>query len=91
MVFNRLVKDRQTRDAILNASVLGLNLVSCTFVGLFLGWLLDRWLGTKPWLLLAFLILGIAAGFKNVFLEAKKINAADAAEKAESNSHEKDD
>ncbi len=28
-----------------------------------LGWLLDRWLGTKPWLLVAGIVLGAAAGF----------------------------
>ena len=27
------------------------------------GWLLDRWLGTKPWLLVAGLVLGAVAGF----------------------------
>jgi ATP synthase protein I len=28
-----------------------------------LGWLLDRWLGTKPWLLVMGIVLGAAAGF----------------------------
>ncbi|HEY7783122.1 MAG TPA: AtpZ/AtpI family protein [Pyrinomonadaceae bacterium] len=28
-----------------------------------LGWLLDRWLGTDPWLMVVGLILGAAAGF----------------------------
>ena len=34
-------------------------------VALFLavGWMLDRWLGTKPWLLVAGIVLGSAAGF----------------------------
>ena len=27
-----------------------------------LGWLLDRWLGTDPWLLIAGIVLGSAAG-----------------------------
>ncbi len=27
------------------------------------GWLLDRWLGTKPWLLVAGIVLGSIAGF----------------------------
>jgi ATP synthase protein I len=27
------------------------------------GWLLDRWLGTQPWLMVLGLILGAAAGF----------------------------
>ena len=28
-----------------------------------LGWVLDRWLGTRPWLLVAGLVLGAVAGF----------------------------
>ncbi|HEX3279680.1 MAG TPA: AtpZ/AtpI family protein [Pyrinomonadaceae bacterium] len=27
------------------------------------GWLADRWLGTKPWLLVAGVVLGAIAGF----------------------------
>ena len=27
------------------------------------GWLMDRWLGTKPWLLVAGIVLGATAGF----------------------------
>ena len=28
-----------------------------------LGWLLDRWLGTQPWLLVTGIVLGSIAGF----------------------------
>jgi ATP synthase protein I len=31
--------------------------------GLIVGWLLDRWFGTGPWLLVAGIVLGAAAGF----------------------------
>lgn len=34
--------------------------------GALVGWLLDRWLGTAPWALLALLILGIAVAFRNI-------------------------
>ena len=34
--------------------------------GALIGWLLDRWLGTSPWLLLALLFLGIAVAFRNI-------------------------
>jgi F0F1-type ATP synthase assembly protein I len=27
------------------------------------GWVLDRWLGTKPWMLVAGIVLGAIAGF----------------------------
>lgn len=38
--------------------------------GVLIGWLLDRWLGTEPWLLLVMLFLGIAASFRNIFRQA---------------------
>lgn len=38
-------------------------LPSSTAVGLFFGYLLDKLLGTHPWLLLIFMLLGIASGF----------------------------
>jgi ATP synthase protein I len=45
----------------------GLELVSALVVGVGIGYLLDRWLGTKPWLLILFFVLGSAAGILNVF------------------------
>lgn len=56
------------------ASLLGIHMVSCTFVGFAIGYFLDKWLGTEPWFLIGFLFFGIAAGFKNMYLEAKKIH-----------------
>ena len=44
-------------------------------VGALLGWLLDRWLGTSPALLIGFLALGTAAGFWNVYRIAVKPTA----------------
>ncbi|MCX6571776.1 MAG: AtpZ/AtpI family protein [Candidatus Aminicenantes bacterium] len=51
---------------------LGLVLPSSIIVGLFLGYLLDRWLGTDPWLLLAFTVLGIVSGLLSLFRALKK-------------------
>ncbi|TAK06154.1 MAG: F0F1 ATP synthase assembly protein I, partial [Rhizorhabdus sp.] len=34
--------------------------------GSLLGWCFDTWLGTKPWLLLAMLFLGIGVAFRNI-------------------------
>jgi len=31
-----------------------------------MGWLFDSWLGTKPWLLLVMLFLGIGVAFRNI-------------------------
>jgi ATP synthase protein I len=41
--------------------------VAAILVGALIGWQADAWLGTKPWLLVLFLGLGVAAGFWNVF------------------------
>jgi ATP synthase protein I len=51
------------------------DLVAGVAVGVFIGWLLDRWLGTTPWLLLLFFILGAAGGITNVLRTAQQIEA----------------
>lgn len=50
---------------------IGLELVSALIVGVGIGYMLDRWLGTKPWLLILFFVLGSAAGLLNVFRATK--------------------
>jgi len=42
--------------------------------GLIAGWLLDRWLGTKPWLLVAGLILGSAAGLYELIRSSSRLS-----------------
>ena len=46
---------------------LGVEIVAALIVGAGIGLLLDRWLGTAPWLLVAFFVLGAAAGMMNVY------------------------
>lgn len=41
-------------------------LVGAVMVGGAIGWGLDRWLGSTPWLFLLFFVLGFAAGVLNV-------------------------
>jgi ATP synthase protein I len=41
----------------------GLTLFGCVAAMCGAGWALDRWLGTKPWLLLAGIVVGAVAGF----------------------------
>ena len=45
----------------------GIELVSALAVGVGIGLLLDRWLGTRPWLFLLFFLAGAAAGVMNVY------------------------
>lgn len=49
---------------------IGVDLVAAVIVGVGIGLLLDYWLGTKPWLLILFFLLGAAAGMVNVFRAA---------------------
>jgi ATP synthase protein I len=49
------------------------SLFAAVVAGLILGWLLDRWLGTKPWLLLAGLVLGSAAGLYEFIRSSSKL------------------
>jgi ATP synthase protein I len=53
-------------------SSIGLTLVVATVIGLVGGYYVDRWLGTTPWLLMVGLVLGIAAGFVNLFRSVKR-------------------
>lgn len=71
------IKDKQYWQQLSRASLVGLHLVSGTFVGLLMGYFLDKWLHTKPWLTMIFLFFGIAAGFRNMYQEIKKIQEDD--------------
>ncbi len=48
-------------------------LVSGLVIGVLIGWYLDQWFGTKPWLMIVMIIIGIAAGITNVMRAAKQI------------------
>jgi ATP synthase protein I len=37
------------------------------------GLLLDRWLGTKPWMLVGFSVVGIAVGFYGFFHDMNRL------------------
>ena len=54
---------------------LGVELVAGVAVGGFIGWALDRFLGTAPLLMVVFIGLGAAAGIMNVVRTAKRMQA----------------
>jgi ATP synthase protein I len=50
----------------------GFSLFGSVAAGCGLGWFLDKWLGTQPWLLIAGIVLGSAVGlFQFVRLSSK--------------------
>ncbi|MDF1792524.1 MAG: AtpZ/AtpI family protein [Thalassobaculaceae bacterium] len=48
----------------------GVELVAGVVVGAAIGYGLDRWLGTSPWMLILFFFLGAAGGMMNVYRAA---------------------
>ena len=68
--------ERETRRQIQQLvyfSSLGLQVALSIFIGLAVGIWLDRSVfHTTPWLTLVFLLLGIAAGYRNIGLAIKK-------------------
>jgi ATP synthase protein I len=57
-------------------STVALTLPSSIAIGLFMGYFLDKWLGTDPWLLLLFLVFGIASGLLSLFRGLRKLERA---------------
>lgn len=49
----------------------GVEMVVSLAIGVGIGWSLDAWLGTRPWLMLVFIVLGGAAGILNVYRMAR--------------------
>lgn len=58
-------------------STLGIMMVVCTVIGLGAGYYLDRWLGTRPWFTLILTVLGIVAGYVNLFKEVRRFSGKD--------------
>lgn len=46
------------------------SIVSCLIVG----WLLDRWLGTSPWLIVAGIVVGSVAGFMHLIRVMSRVS-----------------
>lgn len=51
----------------------GIEMVACLGVGTGIGYLLDDWFGTKPWLLALFFLLGGASGVMTVMRLAGRL------------------
>ena len=60
-----------------NAFKLGTELVAAVAVGTIIGFILDSWFDTKPWLMIIFFFLGAAAGISNVIRTAKRMQKKD--------------
>ncbi len=68
-------ENRARSSALGQAFKIAIELVAGVAVGGMIGWFLDGWLGTRPWLLVLFLMLGFAAGMMNTIRTAKRMQA----------------
>ena len=71
---NQLEDDSKKRGSFMgNAFKLGTELVAAVAVGTIIGFILDTWFDTKPWLIIIFFFLGATAGMLNVIRAANRM------------------
>ena len=71
---NQFENDKENRGSFMgNAFKLGTELVAAVLVGTIIGFILDTWFDTKPWLIIIFFFLGAAAGMLNVIRTANRM------------------
>jgi ATP synthase protein I len=75
--YSKIEKNNQNSSFMGSAFKLGTELVSAVLVGTIIGFILDTWFDTKPWLIIVFFFLGSAAGILNVIKTAKRMQERD--------------
>ena len=75
---NSIITDNNENGSFMGTAFkLGTELVSAVLVGTIIGFILDTWFDTKPWLIIFFFFLGSIAGILNVIKVAKKMQQKD--------------
>jgi len=54
-------------------SSMGISMGLAIVIGVLIGYHLDKWLKTSPYFFLIFMIFGIVAGFRNIFIIMKRV------------------
>ncbi|MDA7741962.1 AtpZ/AtpI family protein [Pelagibacteraceae bacterium] len=66
--------DSEKRGSFMGSAFkLGTELVAAVAVGTIIGFILDSWFDTKPWLMIIFFFLGAASGMLNVIRTANRM------------------
>lgn len=65
-----------------HAHMMQVELIAALLVWGGAGWLVDRWLGSGPWLTVLGALVGYAAGFYLIWLRSQRMDAEDVAERA---------
>ena len=66
-------KNMESKSSMGTAFKMSTELVSAVAVGTIIGFILDNWFGTKPWVILIFFFVGVIAGIMNVIKSAKRM------------------
>ena len=69
----KVEKENVQTSNIGQAIKLSTELVAAVLVGTIIGFILDNWFDTKPWLIIIFFFVGVVAGILNVIRSAKKL------------------
>ncbi len=69
----RLKKKSESFEVFATAGTIGLHMVTGPLVGFGMGYGLDILLDTSPWMKLVFLLIGIGAGFLNVYRDTQSL------------------
>ena len=69
----KVEKENPQTSNIGQAFKLSTELVASVLVGTIIGFILDNWFDTKPWLIIIFFFVGVIAGILNVIRSAKKL------------------
>ena len=75
-------KQAEEKRKVADYSSVGIMFPASIAVGVAIGYFLDRWLNTAPYLLIVFTLYGIAAGFRNL-LRVGKVTPRDKKEDSE--------
>ncbi len=73
-VQKKILSESEKKGSLMGSAFkLGTELVAAVIVGKIIGFILDNWFGTKPWLMIVFFFLGTAAGILNVIRSANRM------------------
>ena len=74
----QILTDSEKRGSFMGSAFkLGTEIVAAVGVGTIIGFILDTWFDTKPWLIITFFFLGAAAGMLNVIRTANRMQKED--------------
>ena len=58
---------KEVMGAVSQVTQIAVTVIACVVIGVFLGVFLDNLLGTAPWLIIVFSLLGVGAAFKSLY------------------------